>query len=125
MDEILARLPRLAERRGQKAGTMSGGEQAMLAIGRGLMGRPRLLLLDEPSLGLSPKLVSAIFGIIRTINADGVTVLLVEQNAFQALSIAHHSYVLRVGRVVLEGSAEELRGRDDVVRSYLGRQAAG
>ena len=96
----------------------------MLAIGRALMARPKVLLLDEPSLGLAPKLVAEIFGIIRSINADGVTVLLVEQNAYQALSVAHYSYVLRVGRVVLEGTAEEMKDRTDVVRSYLGRQAA-
>ncbi len=97
----------------------------MLAIARALMARPKVLLLDEPSLGLAPKLVAEIFKIIRNINADGVTVLLVEQNAYQALSIAHYSYVLRVGRIVLKGAAEELKDRSDVVRSYLGRQAAG
>jgi len=114
--------PVLGNRPRQAAGSLSGGEQQMLAIGRALMARPKILLLDEPSLGLAPKLVAEIFGIIRSINADGVTVLLVEQNAYQALSIAHYSYVLRVGRVVLEGSAEELKERNDVVRSYLGRQ---
>jgi len=117
--------PWLGERRHQQAGTLSGGEQQMLALARAFMQQPRLLLLDEPSLGLAPKLVAEILKIIRTINADGVTVLLVEQNAYQALSIAHYSYVLRVGRVVLEGTAEELKDRNDVVRSYLGRQAAG
>jgi branched-chain amino acid transport system ATP-binding protein len=124
LQRVYRYFPVLAERTKQLGGSLSGGEQQMLAIARALMARPRLLLLDEPSLGLSPKLVGEIFTIIRTINGDGVTVLLVEQNAYQALSIAHHSYVLRVGRVVLEGTAEELRGRNDVVRSYLGRQAS-
>jgi branched-chain amino acid transport system ATP-binding protein len=124
LERVYRYFPVLGNRTRQLGGSLSGGEQQMLAIGRALMARPRLLLLDEPSLGLSPKLVAEIFTIIRTINADGVTVLLVEQNAYQALSIAHYSYVLRVGRVVLEGTAEDLRGRNDVVRSYLGRQAA-
>jgi branched-chain amino acid transport system ATP-binding protein len=124
LERVCRYFPVLGERRKQVGGSLSGGEQQMLAIGRALMARPKVLLLDEPSLGLAPKLVSEIFRIIKSINADGVTVLLVEQNAYQALSIAHYSYVLRVGRVVLEGTAEELKGRNDVVRSYLGRQAA-
>jgi len=124
LERVFRYFPILGDRLTQLGGSLSGGEQQMLAIGRALMARPKVLLLDEPSLGLAPKLVAEIFEIIRTINRDGTTVLLIEQNAYQALSIAHYSYVLRVGRVVLEGSAAELKGRDDVVRSYLGRQAA-
>jgi branched-chain amino acid transport system ATP-binding protein len=123
LQRVYRYFPILGERSKQAGGSLSGGEQQMLAIGRALMARPKVLLLDEPSLGLAPKLVAEIFKIIRSINADGVTVLLVEQNAYQALAIAHYSYVLRVGRVVLEGTAEELKDRNDVVRSYLGRQA--
>lgn len=124
LERVYRYFPILGARTKQAGGSLSGGEQQMLAIGRALMARPKVLLLDEPSLGLAPKLVAEIFRIIRSINADGVTVLLVEQNAYQALSIAHYSYVLRVGRVVLEGTAEEMRDRNDVVRSYLGRQSA-
>lgn len=124
LQRVYKYFPILGQRSRQAGGSLSGGEQQMLAIGRALMARPKVLLLDEPSLGLAPKLVAEIFRIIRSINADGVTVLLVEQNAYQALSIAHYSYVLRVGRVVLEGTAEEMKDRNDVVRSYLGRQTA-
>jgi branched-chain amino acid transport system ATP-binding protein len=111
---------RLRERRRQTAGTLSGGEQQMLAIARALMSRPRLLLLDEPSLGLAPLLVREIFRTIREINERGVTVLLVEQNAHMALAIAGRGYVLETGRVLLEDRAENLLQNDDVKRAYLG-----
>ncbi|MDD4702096.1 MAG: ABC transporter ATP-binding protein [Desulfovibrio sp.] len=112
--------PRLKERNWQKGGTLSGGEQQMLAVGRALMSRPDLLMLDEPSLGLAPLLVREIFEIIRRINADGKTVLLVEQNAYAALSVAHHAYILEVGRVVLEGSGKQLLEDPKVKDAYLG-----
>jgi branched-chain amino acid transport system ATP-binding protein len=112
--------PILAERKQQMAGTLSGGEQQMLAIGRALMARPRLLLLDEPSLGLAPLLVEKIFGIIQAINSEGVTVLLIEQNAYQALQIAHRGYVLETGTVAVAGQADELLENDHVRRAYLG-----
>ena len=112
--------PRLAERRAQLAGTMSGGEQAMVSIGRGLMGAPKLLLIDEPSLGLSPRLVKENFAIIRRINEQGITVFLVEQNVHQTLAIAHHGYVLSQGRVVASGSAEALARDAAVHRAYFG-----
>lgn len=112
--------PVLKERRLQLAGTLSGGEQQMLAIGRALMGRPKLLLLDEPSLGLAPKLVEEIFSVIQRINREGVTVLLVEQNANKALGIAEYGYVLETGRVALEDQAARLLQNDHVRRSYLG-----
>jgi branched-chain amino acid transport system ATP-binding protein len=120
LDRVFDLFPRLAERRTQIAGTMSGGEQQMLAIGRALMARPTVLLLDEPSLGLSPILVDTIFQIIVDINNQGTTVLLVEQNARMALSIAHHGVVLASGRVVLAGSADELRADQRVQAGYLG-----
>lgn len=112
--------PRLEERKSQKAGTLSGGEQQMLAIGRALMGKPQLLLLDEPSMGLSPILVEAIFSIIQEINAQGTTVLLVEQNALMALSVASRGYVLQTGEIVLDDSAENLRKDESVRKAYLG-----
>jgi branched-chain amino acid transport system ATP-binding protein len=117
--------PRLAERRKQRAGTLSGGEQQMLAIARALMSRPKLLLLDEPSLGLAPMLVRQIGETIREISREGVPVLLVEQNAAMALSVAHRAYVLELGRVVLEGPADELSHSDDVRRLYLGEESHG
>ncbi len=120
MAEVFELFPRLAERRQQLAGTMSGGEQAMVSIGRGLMGAPKLLLIDEPSLGLSPRFVSENFSIIRQINERGVTVFLVEQNVRQTLSIAHFGYVLSKGRVVAQGTAAELATRDEVREAYFG-----
>jgi branched-chain amino acid transport system ATP-binding protein len=118
--EIYSIFPRLAERRTQLAGTMSGGEQAMVSIGRGLMRAPKLLLIDEPSLGLSPRLVQENFRIIKDINARGITIFLVEQNVHQTLAIAHHGYVLSKGRVVAEGTAQELASRDEVREAYFG-----
>jgi branched-chain amino acid transport system ATP-binding protein len=112
--------PRLKERQKQLGGTMSGGEQQMLAIARGLMGNPKLLLLDEPSLGLSPLFVKNIFDIIAEINRQGTSILLVEQNVFQSLRIAHRAYVLETGRVVMTGSGQELLGNDHVKKAYLG-----
>jgi branched-chain amino acid transport system ATP-binding protein len=114
--------PRLEERKNQIAGTLSGGEQQMLAIGRALMARPKLLMLDEPSLGLAPMLVKAIFQTIREINEQGVTILLVEQNARAALRLADKGYVLETGNIVLEGTAEELMGDERVRKAYLGEQ---
>lgn len=112
--------PRLYERRKQQSGTLSGGEQQMLAMGRALMSRPKLLLLDEPSMGLAPLLVKTIFKIIEEINASGTTIMLVEQNANMALSVAHRAYVIETGRVVLKGTAEELRSSEEVKTAYLG-----
>jgi branched-chain amino acid transport system ATP-binding protein len=112
--------PRLAERQKQLGGTLSGGEQQMLAIGRGLMTNPRLMLLDEPSLGLSPLFVKSIFAIIKEINKQGTTILLVEQNVFQSLRISHRAYVLETGRVVLSGTGEELLGNEHVKKAFLG-----
>ncbi len=120
LEWVLSLFPRLAERRAQIAGTLSGGEQQMLAIARGLMSRPRLLMLDEPSLGLAPILVREVFRIIRQINAEGVTVLLVEQNVRQALEIAHRGYVLETGRIARSGSASDLLQDTEIKRAYLG-----
>ena len=117
---VYSLFPRLQERSWQLAGTLSGGEQQMLAVGRALMSRPDLLMLDEPSLGLAPLLVREIFEIIKRINAEGKTVLLVEQNAFAALSVAHYAYILEVGRVVLEGPGRELLENPKVKEAYLG-----
>ncbi|HOQ16245.1 MAG: ABC transporter ATP-binding protein [Epulopiscium sp.] len=117
---VYEKFPRLKERRKQIAGTLSGGEQQMLAIGRALMSEPKLLLMDEPSMGLAPILVQEIFNIIKEINAAGTTILLVEQNANMALSIAHRAYVLETGKVVLEGNAKDLLGNDEVRKAYLG-----
>jgi branched-chain amino acid transport system ATP-binding protein len=120
MNGVFETFPRLKERRDQIAGTMSGGEQAMISIGRGLMGAPKLLLLDEPSLGLSPLLVKENFAIIRRINERGITVFLVEQNVHQTLTIAHFGYVLAQGRVVASGSARDLAANADVHKAYFG-----
>jgi branched-chain amino acid transport system ATP-binding protein len=120
LERVYTHFPILAERRSQLAGTLSGGEQQMLAIGRALMARPRLILLDEPSLGLGPKLVAEIFRIIHDIRASGATVLLVEQNANKALSIADYGYVLETGKVALEGESRQLLRNDHVRRLYLG-----
>lgn len=117
---VFERLPRLAERRKQLAGTLSGGEQQMLAIGRALMGNPKMLLLDEPSMGLSPLLVEEIFHIIQDVNQSGVTVLLVEQNAKKALEIANRAYVLETGTIAMSGDASELSNDEKVRKAYLG-----
>ena len=120
MEKVYTRFPRLKERRNQKGGTLSGGEQQMLAIGRGLMAKPRVLLLDEPSMGLSPIMVEQIFDTIREINQSGTSILLVEQNALMALSIADRGYVLDTGRVALEGPADDLLHNPVVINAYLG-----
>jgi branched-chain amino acid transport system ATP-binding protein len=120
LENVFELFPILKERRNQRADTLSGGEQQQLAIARGLMSRPSLLMLDEPSLGLMPKLVSEIFKIIHEISQNGVTVLMVEQNVFEALQISHRAYVLQTGRVVLEGRGDELIKSDLVRKAYLG-----
>ena len=120
LEDVFKKFPRLLERKDQISGTLSGGEQQMLAMGRALMSRPRLLLLDEPSMGLAPLLVKEIFNIIKEINESGTTVLLVEQNANMALSIADKAYVLETGRIALAGTAEELASSEAVRKAYLG-----
>jgi branched-chain amino acid transport system ATP-binding protein len=120
LDRIFRLFPRLKERRSQVAGTLSGGEQQMLATGRALMARPRLLLMDEPSMGLAPVLVELIFDTVQQINKEGVTVLLVEQNALMALGIAHRGYVLQTGEIVISDTAENLRKNPTVQKAYLG-----
>ena len=124
IDAVFARFPVLAERREQMAGTLSGGEQQMLAIGRALVARPRLLLLDEPSLGLAPKFVTRIFLTLRELRQEGKTILLVEQNARQALQVADRGYVMERGRIVLTGSGTELLNTPEVRQTYLGQTAA-
>jgi branched-chain amino acid transport system ATP-binding protein len=119
-DRVFGIFPRLAERQSQRAGTLSGGEQQMLAIGRGLMAEPRLLILDEPSLGLSPLLVEELFALIKRIAAQGIALLLVEQNVAQSLDVAQRGYILDNGRFVLEGSAETIRNDPNLKRTYLG-----
>lgn len=120
MEAVLTRFPRLRERISQLAGTLSGGEQQMLAIGRALMSQPRLLLLDEPSMGLAPMLVREIFSIVTELNTTGTTILLVEQNAHMALSVAHRAYVLETGEIVLSGASHDLADNPEVRRAYLG-----
>ncbi len=120
MERVFTLFPRLAERRTQLGGTMSGGEQQMLAIARGLMANPKVLLMDEPSLGLAPLLVKSIFETILEINRQGTTILLVEQNVYQSLRISHRAYVLETGRVVLSGTGEELLGNEHVKKAFLG-----
>jgi branched-chain amino acid transport system ATP-binding protein len=120
MENVFTRFPRLKERRKQLAGTLSGGEQQMLAIGRALMARPQLMLMDEPSMGLAPLLVKEIFSIIKDINERGTTILLVEQNANMALSIADKAYVIETGEIVLQGNAHELMNSPEVKKAYLG-----
>jgi branched-chain amino acid transport system ATP-binding protein len=120
LDRVFTLFPRLKERIGQKGGTLSGGEQQMLAMGRALMARPRILLLDEPSMGLSPILVELIFDIIQSINKEGMTILLVEQNALMALSIAHRGYVIQTGEIIISDAAEKLKANEMVRKSYLG-----
>lgn len=117
---VYKRFPRLEERKNQLAGTLSGGEQQMLAMGRALMSRPKIILMDEPSMGLSPILVNEIFDIIQSVSASGTTVLLVEQNAKKALSIADRAYVLETGKIVLDGNAKELMNNDSIKKAYLG-----
>ncbi len=120
LERVFKSFPRMKERQNQLGGTLSGGEQQMLAIGRALMSRPQLLLLDEPSMGLSPILVEEIFNIIQEINAQGTSILLVEQNAQMALSVAHRGYVLETGRIVLEGDSNDLLNNPQVAKAYLG-----
>ena len=122
LDRVFKLFPRLKERRTQVAGTLSGGEQQMLATGRALMARPRLLLMDEPSMGLAPVLVELIFDIIQQINKEGVTILLVEQNALMALAIAHRGYVLQTGEIVISDTAENLKKNTTIQKAYLGME---
>jgi len=125
LERVYALFPRLAERSGQMAGTLSGGEQQMLAIGRAMVASPALMLLDEPSMGLSPLLVGEIFDMIKEVNRGGATILLVEQNAYMALSIAHRAYVLETGNIVLQGDSADLRNDPRVQAAYLGDVSGG
>jgi branched-chain amino acid transport system ATP-binding protein len=125
IESIFQLFPLLRERKDQPAGTLSGGERQMLALGKALMGRPKLLMLDEPSLGLAPTIVSEIFRIIQSLNGQGTTILLVEQNAKEALRISHRAYVLDTGRIILTGTGEELLGNEEVKRAFLGKDYRG
>jgi branched-chain amino acid transport system ATP-binding protein len=125
LERIYALIPRLAELRTRTAGYLSGGEQQLLLIGRAMMAQPKLLMIDEPSLGLAPRMVSDIFGLLAKLRAEGVSLLIVEQHAQAALEIADHGYILENGRVVLEGTAAELRANEDIQEFYLGKQASG
>jgi branched-chain amino acid transport system ATP-binding protein len=120
LEKNFALFPILADRKGQVSGTLSGGEQQMLAVARALMSRPKLLILDEPSLGLAPQIVERIFGVLREVNASGVSLLLVEQNAHKALQLAHRAYVLETGQIVMSGTGAELLASPEVRRAYLG-----
>jgi len=123
LDDVYARFPRLGERKDQEAGTLSGGERQMLALGRALMGKPRLLMLDEPSLGLAPLIVREIFSIVSALKASGVSILLVEQNAHAALQVADYGYVLETGELVIEGNSADLAANPQVAATYLGQSA--
>lgn len=123
LEDVFTKYPRLAERRHQLAGTLSGGERQMLALGRALMGKPRLLLLDEPSLGLAPALVEEMFGWIKQLQEEGISILLIEQNALAALDIAQYAYVMSQGEFSTQGDPESLRKRDDIVARYLGKKS--
>ena len=125
LERVYGLFPRVKERRAQLAGTLSGGEQQMLAIGRALMARPRLICMDEPSMGLSPLYVEQVFDIIQAINRQGTTIFMVEQNAAMALQVAHRAYVLQTGVVVLSGTAEEVRRNEDIRQAYLGEMTVG
>ena len=120
MEDVFQKFPRLKERQNQLAGTFSGGEQQMLAVGRALMSNPKIILMDEPSMGLSPLLVQEVFDIIKEVNAQGITILLVEQNAKMALKVADRAYVLETGKIKLSGDAKELLRNDEVKKAYLG-----
>ncbi|MGH7002868.1 MAG: ABC transporter ATP-binding protein, partial [Alphaproteobacteria bacterium] len=124
MERMFARFPRLSERAAQPAGTLSGGEQQMLAVARALMARPKLLLMDEPSIGLAPLVVEEIFRIIRDLNRDGTTIFLVEQNAHMALQVAHHFYLLELGKVTFSGTPGQIAEDEVIQRAYLGSQKA-
>ena len=124
LDRVLTQFPKLAERIAQRAGTLSGGEQQMVAMARALMGQPKLICMDEPTMGLSPLWVDRVLELIATINRDGTTVFMVEQNASLALEIAHHAYVLQTGRIVLDGPASQLRADPRIRDAYLGGQEA-